>query len=92
MTTSGLEYGEVECWISPAARYWLRVASASFAKIGFMRWGREVTGVLPSETEFSKGIREQDPKVRIRGAEHIGKFSEHITQLLNGRGGPARVL
>ena len=21
MTTSGLEYGEVECWISPAARY-----------------------------------------------------------------------
>ena len=62
MTTSGLEYGEVECWISPAARYWLRAASTSLASIGFMQWGREVTGMLPSGTEISKGIKEQDPK------------------------------
>ena len=34
----------------------------SLAKIGFMRWGREMTGALPSGTEISKGIREQDPK------------------------------
>ena len=27
-----------------------------------MRRGREVTGALPSGTEFSKGIKEQDPK------------------------------
>ena len=27
-----------------------------------MRWGREVTGALPSGTDISKGIREHDPK------------------------------
>ena len=26
-----------------------------------MRWFREVTAALPSETDISKGIREQDP-------------------------------
>ena len=61
MTTSGLEYGDVECRISPAARYWLRVASTS-SKIGVMRWGLEMAGALPSGTEISKGIKEQDPK------------------------------
>ena len=40
----------------------MRVASTSLAKIGFMRWGWEVTGALPSETEISEGIKEQDPK------------------------------
>ena len=29
MTTSGLECGEVECWIRPDARYWFKVASTS---------------------------------------------------------------
>ena len=62
MTTSGLEYGEVECWINPAARYGLRVASTSLAKIGLMQWGREVTGSLPSGTEIVIGIKEHDPK------------------------------
>ena len=37
MTSSGLEYGEVECWIRPAARYWFKVASASLAKIGLIQ-------------------------------------------------------
>ena len=45
MTTSGLEYGEVGCWIRPAARYWSKVASTSLAKIGLILWGREVTMV-----------------------------------------------
>ena len=40
----------------------MKVESTSLAKIGFMRRGREVTGALPSGTEFSKGIKEQDPK------------------------------
>ena len=31
MTTSGLEYGEVECWIRLAARYWSKVPSTSLA-------------------------------------------------------------
>ena len=35
--------------------------STSLAKIGLMRWGRKVTGALPSETEISKGIKEPDP-------------------------------
>ena len=62
ITTSGLEYGEVECWIRRAARYWFKVASTSLAKIGLILWGREVTGVLPSGTEISKGTWEQEPK------------------------------
>ena len=33
MTTSGLEYREVECWISSAARCWLRVASTSLSSV-----------------------------------------------------------
>ena len=57
ITTSGLEYGEVECWIRRAARYWFKVASTSLAKIGLILSGREVTGALPSGTEISKGIR-----------------------------------
>ena len=32
----------------------LRVASNSLAKIGFVRWGRDVTGALPSGTETSR--------------------------------------
>ena len=32
------------------------------AKIGFRRWGREVTGALPSGTDISNGIKEQEPK------------------------------
>ena len=60
MTTSGLECGEVERWARPAARYWLRVASTSLAKIGLISWGREVAATLPSGTEISKGIREQN--------------------------------
>ena len=62
VTTSGLEYGEVECWIRPAARYGFKVASTSLAKVGLILWGREVTGALPSGTEISKGIREQEPR------------------------------
>ena len=62
MTTGGLEYGEVECWIRPAARYLFKVASASLAKIGLILWGREVTGALSSRTEISECIREQEPK------------------------------
>ena len=40
----------------------MRVESTSLANIAFMRWGREVTGALPSGTEVSKGIKERDPK------------------------------
>ena len=32
------------------------------SKIGLMRCGREVAGALPSGTEISNGIREQEPK------------------------------
>ena len=76
---------------SPAARYWLRVTSTTLAKVGFMRWGREVTGELPSGTEISKGIKDQDPK-SVVDVENMGKFAEHTTQLLDGRGGPFRVI
>ena len=62
ITTIGLEYGNVECWISPAARCWLRVAFSSLAKIEVMRWGREVTGALASGTEISKGMKEPHTK------------------------------
>ena len=56
-----------------------------------MRWGREVTGELPSGTEISKGIKDQDPK-SVVDVENMGKFAEHTTQLLDGRGGPFRVI
>ena len=61
-TTSGLEYGEFECWISPAARYWLGVASTSLAKTGYRRWRRQVTGALASGTDIMKGIKDQELK------------------------------
>ena len=76
----------------PSREVLIKVASTSLVKIGFMRWGREVTGALPSGTDISTGIKEQDPKVRLRGAEHIEKFTEHITQLHDGWGGPSRVM
>ena len=53
MTTSGLEYGEVECWIRPAA-YWFRVVPTSLAKMGLIQRDREVTGALHSVTEPRK--------------------------------------
>ena len=46
----------------PAARYWSRTSSAFLASMGFVRYGREVTGALPGGTEILKGIREQEPK------------------------------
>ena len=46
----------------PSREVLLRVACTSVAKIGFMRWGREVTGALPTGTEILKGIKEEDPK------------------------------
>ena len=62
-TTSGVEYGEVQCWISPAARRVLVKDRVHFlGQRGFMRWGRQVTGALPSGTEISKGINSQDSK------------------------------
>ena len=53
MTTNELEHGEVERWISPATKYWLRVESTALAKIEFIRWGRELTGALPYRTDIS---------------------------------------
>ena len=61
MTTSGLDYEEEKCWIRLAAGYWLKVTSTSLANIGLIRWSREVSGTLPSGTELSKGIKEQEP-------------------------------
>ena len=40
----------------------VQVASTSLDKFRLIRWGREVTGALPSGTEVSKGIQEQGPK------------------------------
>ena len=37
------------------------------------------------------GIKEQEPKSAFE-VENIGKLAEHITQLLDGRGGLARVM
>ena len=62
MITSGFEYREVECRITPTTRYLFGLASTSVAKIGLIWWGREVTGALPSGTEPSKGIREKEQK------------------------------
>ena len=49
---------------------------------------------MGSRSDRSTALRNRDleghqgarPKVRIRGGEHIGKFAERITQVLDGRG------
>ena len=86
MTTGGLEYGEVECWIRPAGRYWFKVVSNSLAKIGLTRWGRDVTGALTSRTEISKGIREQEPNQYWTWRKRQQNRKEHCpaVRLLNG--------
>lgn len=56
LTTDGLEYGEFNCWIGPAVRYWFRVASISSTTTGLMRRRREVTGAPPSGTEMSRAF------------------------------------
>ena len=38
IATIGLEFGEVECWMRPSARYWSSTASACLAKMGLMRY------------------------------------------------------
>ena len=45
------------------------------------------TALRNQDLEGHRGAR---PKVCLRGGEHIGKFAEHITQLLNGRGGSSQ--
>ena len=55
---------------------------------------------LGSESDRSAALLDRDleghqgarSKVRLRGGKHIGKFTEHITELLDGRGGPSRVI
>lgn len=58
--TRELGYGEVECWISPDARDWFRVALTSLAKMQLARWGRALTH---ARTAF----RDRNPK-RHQGA------------------------
>ena len=89
MTTTDLEYGEVEFWIRPAAMYWFKVASTSSTKTGLILWGREVTGALPSGTEISKGIRVQKPKSVLRLEKNVSKIANNITQLFDCERGPA---
>ena len=88
-TTSRLEYGEVECWITPAARRWLKVASTSLAKIRLIVWGQEVTGAVPSGTEISKGIREQEPNSVLDLDQNVSKSAKNTTQRFDCERGPA---
>ena len=86
MTTSGLEYGEVECWINPAARYWLRGCVHFFDQNRVYAMGPgcdRSTALRDRDLEGHQGAR---PKVRLRGGEHIGKFTEHTTEVFDGRG------
>ena len=57
IATIGLEYGEVECWMRPAARHWSS-ATAFWATMGLMRYGWDVTGALSGGTVILNGIRE----------------------------------
>ena len=67
MTAGGVENGEVECWIRPAARCLLRAsATTSVAKIGLIRRSRDVACALPSGTVISNVIREQERKYVLK--------------------------
>ena len=66
------EYGEVECQISPAARYWLGRIHL-FGQYRVYAMGREMTRALPSGTEISKGIKKQDPKYVFEVENTSGK-------------------
>ena len=73
----------------PAARYWFKVASTFLAEIGLILWGRGVTGALPSGTELSKGIREQEPKSVLDLEKTVSKIAKNITQMFDCERGPA---
>ena len=62
LATIGLEYGGVECWIRPAARYWSKAASAFLARMELILQGREATGALSGGTVIFNGISEHEPK------------------------------
>ena len=62
MMTRGLENGEEECWIRPAARYWSKIASTCLESIVLMRYSRDVTGGVPGGNEILNESTEQDPK------------------------------
>ena len=63
-------------------------------------FGQDRLYAMGPESDRSTVLRDRDlerhqgarPKVRLRGRKHIEKFAEHITQLLDGRGGPSRVM
>ena len=62
MTTSRLDYGEVECRTKSAPSYWSKVASTSLAVMELMRCGRGLTGAIPSGPEIPNGITKQEPE------------------------------
>lgn len=92
MLARELEYGEVECWTRPIAKYCFRVASTSLAKIRLMRWVREGTGGLSFGIEISMSIEEQEPKSVLDLDKTPGNFVENIAQLFDSQGGPIRAM
>ena len=92
MATRGLEYGEVECWIKSAARYWSKVASTHLGKVGSVRCGLDVAGALPLGVEITKGIEEQEPNFRLVLRENARKTSDNTPQLSDGLRGPVRAM
>ena len=53
-------------------------ASISSTKTGLVRWGREVTGALPSDTEISKRIREKESESVLDLEKNARKFTENV--------------
>ena len=90
ITTSGFEYGEVECWIRPTARYWFKVTSTSLAMIGLILWGRAARATFRGRNlERHQGAR---TKIRLGLGENVNKIAKTITQLFDCQRGPARAV
>lgn len=84
IATIGLEYKEVECWIRPAARYWSMTASAFMARIGFIRYGGEVMGVLSGGMVILDGTEEREPK-SVLDVEKTSGTALNVAQVVKHR-------
>lgn len=85
VTTSGLEKGDVECCIKPAAKYSSSKVPTCFVRIELVRYERGIIGAVPGSTMISNRSKEHKPKSYLDlESTSTPKFGQHLTEVRYG--------